>query len=99
MCGNVGPQLPVVGGQVLDQKVANVLGSGPDAYVGSRLSFELPNQEDHTAHAPGQWVGQCGDAVIDPAGQHSSADELRSQQGVELIGGNDCSERALDRKS
>ena len=78
-------------------RFANVLGGGSYADVGSGLSFELPNQEDQAAHAPRQGIWQSGDAVIDPTGQHPSANELRGQQGVELIGGNDRSERTFSQ--
>ena len=45
-----------------------MLGRCPNANVSSSLGLELAYQEDEAAHAPGKWVSQGGDAVIDPAG-------------------------------
>ncbi len=71
-----------------------MLGVRPNTDIDASFGLELSDQEYQTANPLGEWVGQGGDAIVDSTRQNTGTDELRCQQRIELVGGDDCSERA-----
>ena len=88
-------QLAVVGGQIIDQQVGNVLLGGANADVGACFSRELADQENEAADATRQLAfrrshPRVDDALVDFAEKHARVHHLWRERFEKIVAGDDA---------